>query len=171
MKEGSRSVEHRNYRERGKSTEDNFSWLENSWKKIDTQQIYVTYSMQKSCSSCDERKREEMVDPGGSGSRACSLKCFLFSSTLQLTRSCLITDTASSGLHSRRKRETITMPGSYVFQLYLRRYVREGTTWRKFVEEIRGGKTKRKHGTFEINKILESRWRNETKLSNDTLIL
>lgn len=36
------------------------------------------------------------------------------------------------------------------------------------VEEIRGGKTKREHGTFEINKILVSRWRNEMKLSNDT---
>ena len=93
--------------------------------------------MQNSCDEKErekerEKKREEMVDPGGSGSRACSLKCFLFSSTLQLTRSCLITDTAD---YNWRKRETITMPGSYVFQLYLRRYVREGTTWRKFVDE------------------------------------
>lgn len=70
-----------------------------------------------------------MMDPGGSGSRACSLKCFLFSSTLQLTRSCLITDTASSGLQPGEKGNDYHARMFFSYITFERE--RGGNSWRK----------------------------------------
>lgn len=145
MKEGSRSVEHRNYRERGKSTEDNFSWLENSWKKIDTQQIYVTYSMQKSCSSCDERKREREKERGNGGSWRKWISC-VFLKMLSLFEHAPINALLSNYRHSF---ERITQPeekgNDYHARLVCFSVIFTALRSRgNHVEEIRGGNSWRK---------------------------